>query len=254
MKKLYLAVSIVILHFAFLTIYSTANAAARYPVSELGNCRNQQECKFYCEVPQNTPACWSYNRFVLNRNVLGETDIKITFPISELGNCANASECKAYCDRQENHTACREFALAKGLIKPSVITQKILEAAKEELACNNLTECKAACQRHENSDICQSFAKKHKIVKTANAISKEIIAQAKKELGCTDQTSCRLLCEKPENREKCIEFGDKHKLLSKVTVKKLKEAGQDASVRFLSAKPGAPCANDKSCIQYCEEH
>ena len=195
MKKLYLAVSIVILHFAFLTIYSTANAAARYPVSELGNCRNQQECKFYCEVPQNTPACWSYNRFVLNRNVLGETDIKITFPISELGNCANASECKAYCGRQENHTACREFALAKGLIKPSLITQKILDAAKEELSCNNLIECKAACQRPQNSDICQSFAKKHKIVKTANAISKDIIAQAKKELGCTDQASCKLLCE-----------------------------------------------------------
>src|SRR3989344_3377498 len=108
LKSVVFIVSFYVLCFMFYKATPTL-AAPRYPISELGGCRNQQECKFYCEIPLNTPACWSYNRFVLSKNVLGETDVKISFPISELGNCANASECKAYCDKQENHTTCREY-------------------------------------------------------------------------------------------------------------------------------------------------
>ena len=226
---------------------STVHAAPRYPISELGRCRNIQECRLYCQIPENTPACWSYNRYVLHKNVLGETDTTITFPVAQLGNCASLSECRAYCAKEENHAACREFAVANGLAKPSALTQRITDAAKRELGCNSVDECKQACEIPQNKDICQSFAKKHKLFKKAAPIAREIITQAKEVLGCTDQATCRALCEKPENREKCLVFGEKHKLLKQEIIHR-------ARLSLQSTQPGAPCANDKECIQYCQNH
>src|SRR3989338_1301798 len=101
----------VILLFAFFILNSPdAFAAFRYPVKELGFCRNLQECKLYCQIPKNTPACWSWGKYILDTQVLGETTISdegaarkkgVTFPIAELGNCTNVKACRAYCSREE---------------------------------------------------------------------------------------------------------------------------------------------------------
>lgn len=259
-KNLHFPISFVVVSLLYVICYMfyaapSALAAARYPISDLGNCRNQQECKLYCQIPQNTPTCWSYGRFELNKDVLGEETSKITFPVSELGNCGSALECRAYCTKTENHEACREFAVKNGLAKPSAITQKIIDAAKAELSCSTIAECQTACERPENKDICESFAKKHNLVEKAAPIAREIITQAKEALGCTDAESCRAVCEKPENQQICLEFGEKHKLLKKEVIERVKASIQSkGSARFLSAKPGAPCANDKSCMEYCKEH
>src|SRR3989344_9373321 len=74
----------------------TASAAFRFPIKELGNCRDAHECQLYCQVPKYTPGCWSYNRYGPLSQVLGETT-GIIFPVAELGNCNSISLCREFC-------------------------------------------------------------------------------------------------------------------------------------------------------------
>src|SRR5437868_15539818 len=76
-------------------VTTSAAGALSYPVKELGNCGSARDCYTYCQMPEHTPACWSYEKYVLHRAVLAEmtasTEAKmkgagVTFPIAELGN------------------------------------------------------------------------------------------------------------------------------------------------------------------------
>ena len=79
-----------------------------YPIPELGNCWNRRECYFYCQIPKNTPTCWSYGKYVLALKVLGEETTSkreiiknLDYPIPELGDCSSPEECFSYCKGNE---------------------------------------------------------------------------------------------------------------------------------------------------------
>ena len=121
---------------------TSVRAATRYPIRDLGNCRNARECRFYCEIPENSPACWSYGKYVMNpdNRVLGETTINLTYPIADLGNCTDATNCFVYCNQPQNQGKCLQYAKSHGLVKEGTADSgkeipeaKIIEAAKTEL-------------------------------------------------------------------------------------------------------------------------
>src|SRR5258708_27057642 len=149
-----------------------------YPISQLGNCRDSRECFYYCSIPQNSPACWSYNKYFLNKNVLGDTTQSpqspddttkhrgITFPVAELDNCASPQECMQYCNQPEHQQVCYAFGRKKGLAKNTtsmkheqVNKEKMLRDAKEKLGCDNMTACQAFCNNPDNRQKCESFAR-----------------------------------------------------------------------------------------------
>lgn len=179
----------------------SSTSAYQFPIAELGNCRDQKECRIYCEVPDHKPACWSYAVYGVKENVLGietpETKIAllgIRFPITELGNCENLSECKQYCDQSFNQSACRDFGNKNGLTNKEIIVSK----AKEELPCATLDECKQFCEDETNRNQCQMFAKKYllKKAKPSRTNSKKILQG----LGCLTREECRKACEKNPSR------------------------------------------------------
>lgn len=213
---------------ALLTILGFAKtaSAATYPIPELGNCASQQECFYYCEIPANQPACWSYGEFVLHKQVLGDATTsaqreieikqKVTFPIAELGNCVNITECKAFCDQATNHTVCQSYAQSHGITKPGptpVDQQTLLTKAKEILGCNSIDECKTFCSSQENRDKCLNFSKSVGIPQpTPKPVPTDIFDEAQKDLGCDSLTSCKDVCSKEENFQKCEDFAQKHNL------------------------------------------
>src|SRR3989344_1254361 len=224
----------VIFAFVFLIFnFSTARAqSTRYPIPELGNCRNAQECYLYCQIPQNTPACWSYGKYVLNngQEVLGESSVNVTYPIAELGNCSDANACFIYCSQPKNQPLCYSYAKNHGLIKeeeneneddlPPDKMQEIIASAKTELGCETKEQCMSICAREENHAKCEAFAKKHNLYKGPPPIDEQggvppadILEKAKTELGCTSEISCKELCNKPENAEKCMDFAKNNKLM-----------------------------------------
>lgn len=246
--------------FFFLLSPSTVSAAPRYPVKELDSCRDQKECRLYCQIPVNQPACWSYGKYVQG-NVLGDaTTSNITFPIAELGNCNSATACFAYCTKEENQSSCKEYGEKNGLSKKSenstILTSKIMEIAKEELGCSDQNACKTFCAIKENNNACQSFAQKYLsqlqptlAAKRASRVTSEVMEKAKEAFGCSTVMECKNYCENPLNQKTCMEFAKKHKLTKE-------EAGVSptpipASV-IARAKEELGCTSKDSCSSFCE--
>lgn len=234
-------------------------ASIRYPISELGNCRNTQECRLYCQIPQNTPACWSYKQYIKATNVLGVTtsqtsNVKfknIRFPVAELGNCASVSECKTYCAEEKNRQSCASFAKIKGLASKAetenVKINNVIRYAKKELNCDSRGTCLSLCAKEENREKCRLFTEKYHLGKTqkaGNVISKQIIANAKSELNCTDIDTCRNLCEQQENKQSCLRFARKHQIANE----NIDQVPSSPSAAIL------PCAKDTGCVSYCREN
>lgn len=245
-KSLFL--SVIFLLAFFLLRSNTVFAQAVYPVPELGNCRDANECYLYCQLPQNTPACWSYGKYILHKQVLAESDEDlakkhgITFPIAELGNCANINQCKAYCDNPSNHDACMSFAKKKGFHKEvgdqSGGNPELLASARSELGCDSETSCQALCEQPTNRERCMAFAQKHGLGRPPPD-KVQLLQAAQAELGCTSMETCRATCE--QQKDKCMEFARKHGL------------GGGPSGGSQQQGPGG-CNSEETCRAYCQTH
>lgn len=229
-----------------------------YPITELGNCRNERECQLYCDIPANSPACWSYNKYVINKNILGEETVNISYPINELGNCNSAGECFIFCNQPQNQTTCFDFAKAKGLIKEKPKLENIIELAKKELGCTNDLECMVFCQQPDNMDSCHNFAQKHGLVKEPSdeedkRPSRSVIQKAKKELDCDGETNCMNFCNIPENRKKCFEFAKENSLISEEELKMQVEFDKKEKELLEDSKSELGCDSPETCMPICEK-
>lgn len=192
----------------------SALAQSQYPIPALGSCNNAASCYSYCQMPEHTPACWSYGKYILHKNVLGDQTTALTFPIAELGNCASPQACREYCSQTANHETCSTYGQKKGLIRTqSQIKEKLLQAAKEKLGCTDEASCKAICSDPANHDKCEALAREVGLARAAQVSEsskpQELLNQAKQELGCDSQQSCMNFCSQTANQEKCREFGKK---------------------------------------------
>lgn len=258
-KLLFFLFFFIILNSLFLI--QPANAAIRYPLNDLGNCRDAKECKLYCDIPVNTPACWSYFKYGPPANVLGVTSvidaaaaakIGIKFPVADLGNCASPQECRDYCKLEANKSVCSDFAIKMGIQKTRVkeINRTVLQKAKSELGCDSATSCHNFCRKTENQDSCQSFGQKYELVKkmatSSSQLKPEILTKAQNELGCSNELSCRNLCNNPENLKKCQAFAARYSL-GKLS------GSQKAGLAKEMIKSGL-CSNEVECAAYCQKN
>ncbi len=254
----------VIFNFALLTLNLGQIHAQNvsYPISQLGNCRDGKECKLYCDIPQNTPACWSYDKYVINQNILGEETVNITYPINELGSCQSAEKCFLYCAQPQNQAACLDYAKKNGLVKETDDSSdeppspEVLTAAAQELGCSSRDTCMAICNDQNNFEKCHNFAEKHKLRKPSDNESSgpppQVMLRAKSELGCMNETSCMNFCNNPENSEICFEFAKKHELLAKEEIEKHDEYLQKREELMTEAKKELGCDSPQSCQAFCQ--
>ena len=265
MKKLL----IIVLFLSLGLIFSAkVQAAPSYPIADLGNCASASDCRQYCNVDQNKPACWSYAKYVLQQAVLGdratnsaEITQKITFPVSELGNCASASECKAYCTQVEHRTACYAFAIKHGLNKQTSESNsqekgKLLAQARVELGCSDEASCKALCEDPANRGKCMAFARKNGLRaegKTAGNMAEMVMKGAKEKLGCDSKEACYAFCSKVENMQRCKEF------VKSLNPKKDGQEGNSESKPPMMMRPekrasgaGMTCVTERECYEICK--
>ncbi|OGG33969.1 hypothetical protein A3I80_01005 [Candidatus Gottesmanbacteria bacterium RIFCSPLOWO2_02_FULL_40_10] len=256
--KLFLS-AIFFLPLFFVLTQSASAASPSYPVDELKKCRNVRECALYCQIPQNTPACWAYSHYVLQGRVLGVTTVTddekagkagITFPVKELGDCESIDDCRDYCSLEDNKETCRDYSIKKKIIKTTVrrISNTILTAARTELGCDSKTSCHNYCRQPENMDICRSFGEKHDLIKAVQAKSfhPEIWAKAKKELKCEDELSCKNFCSHPDNKKICAAFKTKYMAVQQISSKN--------STILQELIRGGKCENEKECLSYCQKY
>ena len=110
-----------------LSAQATVNVS--FPIEELGSCRDQQECKLYCEVPANWEQCWRWEHLE-QPAVLAAQDPEQTYVIS--GKEFTPAEAEEHCaPGNGNELACLAAARAAGIDIQEHLPEEYGEALQE---------------------------------------------------------------------------------------------------------------------------
>ena len=212
-----------------------------YPIAELGNCASQAECKAYCDLPENIPACldWAERNGVLPKEKVEEAKKKIEIAnkievLEGPGGCKSVEECDAYCSVPDHIEECLKFSAEHGLI-----SEEEFKKVEEQMnkggpgGCKSKEECDAFCADPANEEVCMQFAIEEGFLTEEEVRFMQEIRMAKGEQGHGPGSEKGRPAGKPGDLD--------------INREKLKE--MMARDDFIG--PGG-CTNEEECKAYCD--
>jgi hypothetical protein len=229
----------------------------QYPIAELGNCQNEDECELFCEKEENILACID---FAESNGLMNSQEAERARKMTELGitngpgGCRSEDECEAYCDNPDNMKECLIFAKENGLMPPEELeeAEKVLSALEKGIklpgGCKGKEECEAYCDDPDHIEECVLFAE------AAGFMSPEEAAMVRKTGGkgpggCQGKDECDSYCEEPEHMEECINFALEYDLMPP-------EEKDEAMMVLNALKKGVKmpnCRGKEECDIYCSQ-
>ncbi len=231
----------------FLILMASMVAAVDYPVAELGGCGSQEECKAYCDNPENMEACIE---FAEENGMMDEKEIneakKVLKYVKEgkmPGGCVGKQECEEYCDKEEHLEECVNFAVDAGIMSEKEAELIKKTKGKGPGGCKGKRECEEYCSKEENALECIEFSYDNGL------ISKEKYNMLKETGGkgpgdCMGNKECQKYCKEEENSLKCAEFAYKYGQISKEEYEKIKNN---------DGKGPGGCVSKEECEEYCNK-
>jgi hypothetical protein len=235
----------------------------QYPVAELGNCKNQAECKTFCDKEKNMESCLN---FAEKNNLMSAEEIKLAknFMATKSngpGGCTSKDSCEQYCNDMGHMDECISFAEKNNLMS----TQELEEAKKVQAAiakgakppaCGNKKNCDVYCEAPEHMEECINFGQaagfiQGKELEDAQKML-EAVKRGVKAPNCKGKEACDEYCSKPENMEICMNFAMEAGFMGE-------QEKADAQKMLQAIKKGVNppnCKNKEECDAYCgqEEH
>ena len=254
-----------------------ALAAIQFPVAELGNCGSKEECKTYCDEPDNIEACIS---FAEENNLMPAKEIEqakkfLAAGAKGPGGCTGKNSCEAYCNNPDNIEVCVTYAEENGLMDEEELDEarKVRDAIRKGVKpppCGGKKECDAYCENPENMPACIEFASaagptpppcrgkrecdaycsqdEHfdecvEFGKAAGFMNEEEYEMAKKPRGkgpggCRGKEECDAFCtSSPENEELCFNFGKENGLIPPEQLQQMEEGNQRFRESFSNMPP-----------------
>ena len=212
----------------------------KFPIEDLGGCKDYFSCRNFCSDPQNAGKC---ARFAKEKKItqaeVAETEEFIRFQgkVSKEFGCKGRADCKLVCNNPDNFDKCHKLAkeskIAGGFIdNPG--HKDVLKDAKQALGCTTQAECKSLCEKKENQDKCNQFAKDVGLAGGTQAVGPG---------GCRSADTCQDFCKIDANGKECSSFG--------VVKAKAKESSEPVA----NQQPGpGGCKSDAECNDYCTKN
>jgi len=228
-----------------------------YPVSELGNCQNEEECKAYCDNWENIEECVS---FAEAHNLLSPEELAEAKKIIKAlaggavppGGCSNLTQCKAYCEEPTKIEECIDFAEKAGIIPPEEAREARLvrKAMLAEIPfpgdCRTKKKCDAYCSQPDHMGECFSYACKIGILSSAECSrgTKIVSLMAKGESpgGCKSKEECETYCADESHLEECAQFAQKAGLMTEEELKMFRKT---------KGKGPGDCKSKEACDAFC---
>jgi len=152
-----------------------------YPIPELGNCASKEDCRAFCDKPENYVLCtrWAAENGLVSEEKIPEVEKEAKqiekFESGEIsegpGGCKSPEECDAYCSKPEHGEECFRFGLEHNLISPQEAEQikKQMEEIKGPGGCKSKEECDTFCAKPENAEACINYGVKDGTLTQAEA-------------------------------------------------------------------------------------
>lgn len=234
-----------------LVVHAASEWDIVFPVAELGNCKDKQSCKAYCDREANFPSCIAFAR---KHNLLAKKDLDKAEKVTALpnrqgpGGCRGVNECHAYCEDTNHIEECIAFAKEHGLMEKRELeeAEKVARAlrggAKLPGGCTSKAQCEAYCQDETHIDECVEFGRR------AGFISDKEVEMIKKTRGrgpggCRGERECRAYCDNEGHIEECIAFAKEHGLMSE----------NEARIAARTRGKGPGGCRGEECRDYCND-
>src|SRR3989344_3635852 len=134
-----------------------------YPVAELGNCANQQECKAFCGISSNNSKCVAFAQ-KNNLSVLVPAVYVAMQKGESPGGCKDEASCRNYCENIDRIEECVNF-VEKFNLAGSDELKEIRQMANVKKAgvafpgnCKTKESCLKYCDNSANAVVCVDFA------------------------------------------------------------------------------------------------
>ncbi len=202
-----------------------------------GGCKTFDECRAFCDNPDNQKACFSFaEEHSLFKHKEEANKIKGILENGGPGGCRGDKACHDFCQNPDNMEACLEFGEKQGFLSQPEIARakKGIEALKEggPAGCKTKDSCAKVCQDPANQESCFEWAKKHglipeeqlKFIEESKNLRQEF-EKRKGEFegqhrpggfqppgeflgpgGCKGADECRQYCSDPTHQEECQSF------------------------------------------------
>lgn len=259
-----LIISAIVIAAAILIGYTIVAVQAQvddivFPVKELGNCKNEADCKAYCDKPENIVFCVD---FAEKHNLISEDEVKKAKAFAKVGkgpgNCKNKEACEEFCERPENIESCLVFAEENDLMSDEELEEarKVSEALKGGVklpgGCRNKKECELYCDNSEHIEECIAFAE------AADLIDDDELEEAKKAMkaiksgikppgNCRGKKQCDVYCSQSEHMEECFNFAEAAGFIDK---DEIEEVRRIMPLMIKGEMPGG-CRGREECDTYC---
>lgn len=230
-----------------------------YPVAELGNCQNQEECKVYCNNKKHGEACIA---FAEKNNLMAPQEIAVARKMlageKGPGGCEDKDSCEIYCNDMSHMNECISYAEANSLIPPEELAdaKKVQAAMARGInppACKDKKACDSYCESADHMEECMNFAIQAGFMDPKESEDAKKMLQALKRgvkpLPCKGKEACDQFCNKPENMETCITFAVEAGLMPE-------EEKANAEKMLQAMKQGInppPCKGKEECDIYCNQ-
>ncbi len=234
-----------------------APAGVIFPIAELGNCKNQGDCKSYCNKKENIQACVGYaekNGMMSAQDAAQAREFADALAGEAPGGCQDKKTCEKYCADISHLDECVAFAekhnfVDKGDLAVAKNIAKALKSGKKlPGGCSSQASCNNYCENTEHAEECISFAEGTGILSDAD------LAEAKKVLplikagkapgGCKTKTECKAYCEADGHFEECISFAEEAGFVDKEEAVMARKTGGKG--------PGG-CKSKAACEDYCNK-
>src|SRR3989344_4953898 len=276
----FLAIGGIVAGICFLAFLAFAgNALAQnvsnieFPITDLGNCASEEECKTFCDDPANVDSCvtWAESH--------GMQAERPEAPVPEKGGpggCTSKEECRAYCEGGEHVDECLDFAVSHGHMTADQAEKiKANQNKSGPGGCKSDKEYRTFCSDSANVEECTSFAVRegHMTAEQAQqmktfltrgpgggrnlgrgpevrnmVIDEEKAKQVLQEAGegpggCASFEECGAYCETAGHEDECFNFAKEHELVKPEDIEKFKK---------LTTIVGPGGCHGRECKTYCE--
>ncbi|MBI2039437.1 MAG: LamG domain-containing protein [Candidatus Niyogibacteria bacterium] len=227
----------------------------QYPVSELGGCKSETECRSYCDIVDNASACFT---FAKKYHLISEEEAKKAADqflnvTNGPGGCDSGKSCEDYCSTVDHLDECIAFAEKTGYYSPEQLAEArkfqalVRAGAQFPGGCKDRNTCEVYCSDSGHMEECLDFAEK------SGFMPPDEIAEARKFMtlmrqgespgGCTSKEQCENYCFAEGHMEECIAFAEKAGVMS---------SDEAAMARKVGGKGPGGCRSKAQCDTYCQ--
>ena len=256
MRKYYFLLIFVFILFSGVLVFATSKEDITFPVAELGNCKSEEACEAFCDLPENMGPCLNFAEI---HNLIPKEEIEIGKKILALGEtsgpggCRGVVECGTYCDDMSHIKECVAFAEKNNLMSADELAEakkvaSALEKGVQPPPCNSKSECDDVCILPENMKTCITFAKEAGLMPPEELAEAEMVLAAL-EKGitpppCGSKDKCDEYCSLPENFETCVSFAEAAGFMSPEEAEMVRRTG---------GKGPGDCRGKEACEAFCED-